>query len=130
VTKDGTAIDTAIAAVSKVLGPPVHATTPDTACVDADREVAWKGFRLAANDGKVTGWVSTDAALRTPSGVRVGTTVATLRRVYGGRLSLHKPNPDNGWTFTVTNVAQDGALTAGDAKATVVSIFHGSCHSV
>ncbi len=53
-----------------------------------DDEVEWSGFRLAANEGKVSGWASTRKDLKTPSEVTVGTTVAVLNRVYGDRLLL------------------------------------------
>jgi hypothetical protein len=128
VTRVGAPFREAVEAVSTALGRPSADPTPDTSCVHADVEVEWSGFRLAGNDGKVSGWGSTREDLKTPSEVTVGTTVAVLKRVYGDRLVLEPPNPDSGgWGFAVRGVNVFGALTGSASTDRVRSLFNGDC---
>lgn len=127
VTKVDAPFREAVEAVSRALGRPSADPTPDTSCVHADDEVEWSGFRLAANEGKVSGWASTRKDLKTPSEVTVGTTVAVLNRVYGDRLLLEPPNPDSGMTFAVRGVNLGGGLTGSASTDSVDYLFNGSC---
>lgn len=126
-TEVGAPFRAAVAAITSALGPPIADPTEDTACVGADGEVDWKGFRLASSDGKVSGWSSERPDLTTPSGVTVGTTVATLRRVYGDRLEVFPANPDAGVTFGVQGVAVSGGLSGSSASDQVEFLFNGTC---
>lgn len=127
-TTIGDAREGAVAAVSAVLGAPSSDPAVDVACVHALSEVAWPSFRLAFNaSGLVSGWVSRSPELRTPSGVRVGTTVATLRQVYGEKLTLHPANPDNPESYTVQGVQMVGYLNGADSASEVVALANGEC---
>lgn len=127
VTRVGAPYQQAVAAISAVLGPPLYDPDPVTHCVDAQREVGWANFHLAVTDGKVSGWASTDGRIATPSGVRVGTTVARLKQVYGERLRLLPPQVDSGRLFDVTGVDQFGSLTDGTDSGTVLAFANGAC---
>lgn len=127
ITKVGAPFREAVEAFSRALGRPSADPTPDTACVHADEEVEWSGFRIARSDGTVSGWVSTRKDIKTPSAVTVGTTVAMLRRVYGNRLLLEPPNPDVGMTFEVRGVNLAGVLSGPASTDTVSHLFNGSC---
>ena len=128
VTRVGAPDDDAVAAVSRVLGPPVADPAPATSCVGAgEREVEWRGFRLAVTDGRVSGWLSSDRRLRTPSGLRLGSTVADLRRVLGDAVQVHEANPDSGPGFTVDGVALGGGLTGTGTDGAVTAFWSGAC---
>ncbi len=127
VTRVGAPFREAVGAVSGVLGRPSADPTPDTSCAHAFEEVEWTGFRLAATDGVVSGWVSTRKDLKTPSGVTVGTTVAGLRRIYGDSHRLEAPNPDSGWTFELRDVNLAGGLSGSADTDRVTYLFNGSC---
>jgi hypothetical protein len=127
VTQVGAPYKEAVAAISAALGPPQHNPDPVTHCVEAQFEVSWAQFHLAVSGGKVNGWASKDPRLKTPSGVRVGTTIATLKRVYGSRLRLSPPQIHSPWLFGVEGVKQFGYLTGGTDAATVNTFVNGAC---
>jgi hypothetical protein len=127
VTHVGAPYKEAVAAISVVLGPPLYNPDPVTHCVDAQFEVSWAQFHLAVSGGKVSGWASKDTRLKTPSGVRIGTTVATLKRVYGSRLRLLPPQAHSGWLFDVQGVEQFGSLSDGSDAATVIGFANRGC---
>ncbi len=96
-------------------------------CIGSDRTTQWGEFRVVSKDGKLSGWTISNDRLETPSGVTVGTDVATLKRVYGERLERFGPNSDNGPTFAVPGVDVFGDLSSTEAGATVTSLYTGSC---
>lgn len=111
VTRVGAPYREAVRAVARVLGPASADPSDSTACVGAGQlEVEWPRFRLAVTDDRVSGWITDDPRLRTPSGVAVGATVDELRRTYGDRLRLYEANPDAGPGFTVEGVELGGDL--------------------
>lgn len=115
----------AVAAVTTVLGAPVEDPAEDVVCLPSSREVQWEGFRLAEGDGGVAaGWTSSSTTLQTPSGVTVGTDLATLQRVYGGALTLSPPNTDRpNRTFQV-----EGADVLGELdEAGVAALYSSFC---
>ena len=128
VTRVGAPYADAVRAVTAVLGPPLADPSPTTGCVGAqDLEVEWAGFRLAVSDGAVSGWSSRDPALETPSGIGIGTTVETMQRVYGERLRLHGPNPDDGPGFVVDGVELGGNLTGTTSADRVTRFYNRAC---
>ena len=127
VTRVGAPVEQAVRAVSAVLGPPRAQRAKDSACISAEYETAWNGFRLAVNDGRVSGWVSTSRQLATPAGVTLGTRVSTLQRVYGDRLDIDASSPDTGVTFGVEGVSLRGRLSSSEASGTVESFANGAC---
>jgi len=127
VTRVGASFREAVAAVTTVLGPPAGDPAVDASCVGAVDETTWGSFRLGGNDGKLTGWVSKSTTVATPSGVKVGTTQADLRRAYGARLLLAAPTPDAGPLFEVEGAGLSGGLTGPAASATVSFLFNGTC---
>ena len=128
VTRVGAPSADAVRAVTAVLGPPLADPSPVSACVGAgEREVEWSEFRLAISDGVVSGWVSTDGELSTPSGITIGTTVTEMQEVYGDRLELYDANPDSGPGFTVTGVQLGGALTGPGGDDRVTAFYNRAC---
>ncbi len=129
VTRLGRPFRDAVAAVSTVLGTPTADPADDVTCVLSASEVAWEGFRLAESTegGTLAGWVSTSQTLFTPSGVSVGTDLATLRQVYGAALRLFPSNPDGPSGFELTTADVGGDLSDETAVATVTSVFNGFC---
>ncbi len=118
----------AVAAVRAVLGAPRAdpATTVD--CVEAAEEVEWAQFRLAFDGaGQVSGWSSRSTELATPSGVRVGTTVARLQQVYGDRLQLFTSEGGSGGGYQVEGVDMLGQLEGTQPGDRVVSLRNGAC---
>lgn len=126
VTQVGAPYREAVRAVSQVLGPPVADPSAGSACVGAEQlEVEWPRFRLAVSGDRVSGWSSSDPALRTPSGVGVGSTLAELQRVYGERLQRFEATPDSGaGLFGVEGVALGGDL---DGSGRVTRLWNGAC---
>jgi len=127
VTRVGAPFREAVTAVTGVLGEAEGDPASDVSCVSADAEVTWGTFRLASSGGQVAGWVSTSTTLQTPSGVRVGTTLADLQRVYGERLRTYPASPDAGVTFDVQGVALGGSLSGDGPAAVVAGLFNGAC---
>lgn len=128
VTRVGAPFREGVAAVTAALGRPRGDPAPDTSCVGATDETTWGAFRLAAGDGKVSGWLSKSTTLATPAGVTVGTTVAVLRERYGARLRLVPPSPDGEDLFAVSGVNLGGSLTGAAPSDKVTSLFNGSCN--
>lgn len=106
--KIGDPFDDAVAALTTVLGPPDPEIDTVT-CIRGDRQVTWGDFTVTSEDGKLSGWLSSSTSLATPSGIRVGTTVATLRRVYGSKLAITKPPGAE----SVTEFSAQGSVVAG-----------------
>jgi hypothetical protein len=128
VTRVGAPSADAVRALTAVLGPPVADPAPETACVGAgDKEVEWAEFRLAVSDGVVSGWLSRDPELTTPSGIGIGTTVTEMQEVYGDRLELFDANPDSGPSFTVGGVELSGGLTGQGGDDRVTAFWNRAC---
>lgn len=128
VTRVGSPFREAVAAVTRALGRPTADPAPDTACVGAESETSWEGFRLASNGGRVSGWRSTSKTLATPEGTTVGAPVASLRQAYGAALEI-RPAPEPGGlpVFVVNGPRIGGTLSGTAPTATVGSIFNGTC---
>ncbi len=117
-----------MAAISATLGRPTADPPPDSACIGAETETSWEGFRLASNGGRVSGWRSTSTTLATPAGAKAGTTVASLRQAYGASLEIRPaPEPDSLPVFVVPSARIGGSLTGSAPTDTVRSIFNGNC---
>jgi len=116
----------AVAAVTAVLGEPTGNPADGVFCIGSLVEVTWEGFRLAEGEGGVAaGWASSSRTLQTPSGVTIGTGLATLERVYGAGLLLAAPHNDNTRrTFEVQGADVFGGLGDDD---TVDSLYNGFC---
>ncbi|CAA9347020.1 MAG: hypothetical protein AVDCRST_MAG16-2111, partial [uncultured Frankineae bacterium] len=128
VTQIGAPREQAVHAVTAVLGAPAEDPSSVTRCVASMAEVSWPELTLAFDEqGRLSGWLSQSPSLSTPSGVTAGTTVAQLREVYGDRLTLHPPNPDNGDTYTVEGVSMVGGLSGSADADRVVSLANGGC---
>jgi hypothetical protein len=117
----------AVAAVERHLGP--GDTSPDAvSCVSGHSEVDWPDLRLSFDaDDRLNGWAVSTSRLATPSGVRVGTTVAELKRIYGDSLQLYPTNPDHGLTYGVTGVDILGHLDGNSDDSRVTSLANGAC---
>lgn len=126
ITKLGDPYNKAVAAISKVLGQGAPVTDA-VFCIGSDKTTQWGEFRAVSKDGKLSGWTISSDRLEAPSGVKVGTDVATLQRVYGDRLERFEPNPDNGPSFSVTGVDFLGDLSSTGDDATVISLYTASC---
>ena len=128
VTRIGAPREQAVQAVTAVLGAPAEDPSPVTRCVASMEEVSWPQLTLAFDEqGRLSGWLSQSPSLSTPSGVTAGTTVRQLREVYGDRLTLYPPNPDNGDTYTVEGVSMVGGLSGSADTDRVVSLTNGGC---
>ena len=127
VTRIGAPKEEAVAAVAAVLGP--GDTSPSgVSCVGSDSEVVWPDLRLGFDaEDRLNGWSVGTPRLKTPSGVHVGTTVATLREVYGDDLILYPPNPDMGHAYGVRNVEMVGFLSGDRPQDTVTGLANGAC---
>jgi len=131
VTRVGAPFREGVAAISGSLGRPAADPAPDSACIGAQDETSWAGFRLASSDGKVSGWLSTGTNLATPAGVRVGSTIAALRQAHGAALQVRPaPEPDAVAVFVVTGAGLGGTLTGTTPTDTVTSISNGTCEAV
>lgn len=126
VTKLGDPYDQAVAAISTVLGEGTP-VTDKVYCIGSDKTTEWGEFRAVSKGGALSGWTIGNDRLEAPSGVKVGTDVATLKRVYGDRFKRFGPNPDNGPTFSVKDVDFFGGLSSTAGDATVTSLYTGSC---
>ena len=127
VTRVGDPREQAVPAVVAVLGPG-DADPPSVSCVGSDTEVAWPDLRLGFDaQGRLNGWVAGTPRLQTPSGVRVGTAVRDLRRIYGDRLRLFPPNPDGGHSFDVAEVDLVGFLDGDAPDSRVTALANGAC---
>lgn len=126
VTMLGAPFEQAVAAVTSVLGAPTENPAKGVTCIQATKEVQWEGFRLAAGEGGVAaGWAASSLTLQTPSGVAVGTDLATLQRIYGAALKTFPPNTDNpDRSFQVEGVDLFGGL---DDQDTVSSLYSSFC---
>ncbi len=128
VTMLGTAFPKAVAAVTSVLGAPTEDPAAGVACLQSSREVQWEGFRLAEGDGGVAaGWRASSTTLQTPSGVTIGTDLATLERVYGAAVTISPPSTDSpNRTFQVEGADVLGELDeAGQVRALYSSFCGG-----
>lgn len=125
VTMLGAPFPQAVAAVTSVLGAPIEDPANSVTCIASTREVQWEGFRLAEGDGGVAaGWAAFNVTLQTPSGVTIGTDLATLERVYGAALTIFPPNTDNpNRTFQVENADVLGSLDDADTVESLYSSF-------
>ena len=131
VTRVGAPFREGVAAISGSLGRPTADPAPDSACIGAQDETSWAGFRLASSDGKVSGWLSTGTNLATPAGVRVSSTIAALRQSHGAALQVRPaPEPDAVAVFVVTGAGLGGTLTGTAPTDTVTSISNGTCEAV
>lgn len=126
VTRSGAPLRDGINAVSGVLGRPAADPAPDTACIGAEVETRWEGFRLAGSGGKVSGWLSTSTALSTPAGVTVGSTLAAVKQAYGAALQVSS-SPEAGGppVFVVMGAGLSGTLSGPNGPVT--SISNGTC---
>ncbi len=129
-TRVGVPSREAVAAVTRALGPPLADPASDSACIGAEEETTWEGFRLATSGGRISGWLSTGPALSTLAGATVGTKVAGLREAYGASLQVRPPaEPDAVPVFAVDGAGVGGTLTGSGPADTVTSIFNGTCES-
>jgi hypothetical protein len=133
-TTIGAPADDGVAALTRALGPPTRdLKEPGAECPGPERLVRWGRFSIQVVDHKITGWSyeSTPAGpptLATPSGVTTGTTVATLRRVYGDKLTI-SPADDTfpaSFRIPVAASALTGTLTGTADDATTTSLTYGS----
>ena len=130
VTAVGAPMAEAVAAVTGVLGRPLGDPAPDAACLGAEEEASWEGFRLGSTAGRVSGWRSTSPALSTPAGVAVGTTLERLRGAYGGALEVRPPDEPGGQpVFVVAGAALGGTLAGSKPTDAVTSISNGTCEA-
>ena len=130
VTAVGAPMAEAVAAVSSVLGRPLGHPAPDSACLGAEEEASWEGFRLGGTAGRVSGWSSTSPALSTPAGVAVGTTLERLRGAYGAALEVRPPEePGDPPVFVVAGAALGGTLAGSKPADAVTSISNGTCEA-
>jgi len=127
VTRLGEPFREAVAAVSAVLGEPDADPAETVSCIEAQTEVRWGEFVLAAQDDRLAGWSSASPTLQTPSGVTVGTPLAELARVYGTSLERFPANPDNPPTFAVAGVDVLGSLSSAEDDASVTRLFSSFC---
>jgi hypothetical protein len=135
-TSLGTSADQAVASMKKALGVPSRdLKDPGATCPGPDRLVSWGRFSLYFTGGKLSGWgydskPAGPPQLATPSGITVGSTVATLRRVYGAKLELHgaeSPFPA-GFRMPAGSADLTGTLTGTtDADTTTSLAFGVSC---
>lgn len=126
VTKLGEPYDQAVSAITTVLGKGT-AVTDRVYCIGSERTTQWGAFRAVSKGGKLSGWTISNNRLESPSGVKVGTDVAALERIYGDRFQRFGPNPDNGPTFSVKGVDFLGGLSSTGSDATVTSLHTSSC---
>ena len=130
VTRVGAPFREAVAAVAGALGRPAGDPAPDSACIGAEEETSWEGFRLGSTGGRLSGWRSTTPALTTPAGVGVGTTLEALRRAYGAALQVRPPpEPDSAPVFVVAGAGIAGTLSGPGPADTVTSMFNGTCET-
>ncbi len=128
VTRVGAPSKEAVAAVTAALGRPLADPATDSACIGAQGETAWAGFRLGMTGGKLSGWRSTSTSLSTPAGATVGTTLAALRTAYGAAFTLRPgAEPDEAPVFLVKGTNLGGTLTGPEPTGTVTSLFSGTC---
>lgn len=126
VTRLGEPYEQALDAITTVLGKGT-AVSDRVYCIGSDRTTQWGAFRAVSKGGMLSGWTISSNRLEAPSGVKVGTDVATLERVYGDRFQRFGPNPDNGPTFSVQGVDFLGGLSSTESDATVTSLYTASC---
>lgn len=128
VTRVGAPKREAVAAVSSVLGVgDTSATARD--CIDSYSSAAWKDLVLSFDrSGRLNGWQVDTPRVATPAGVRVGTTVATLRRVYGRQVTFFPADSDNSPSYEVRGVDITGYLSSEAATGRVTSLVNGACH--
>jgi hypothetical protein len=127
VTRIGAPKLQATAAVSKVLGR-VDTSPGPTRCIGSSTEARWTDLTLSFDAaGKLNGWFVTTAKLSTPSGVRVGTTVAQLKRIYGDKLTFYPANTENPPTYSVRQVQMVGYLSNATDSARVTSFANRAC---
>lgn len=127
VTRVGTPQQQAVAAVTAQLGPP-DAGDEAVSCIGAITEVSWPGFSLAFDaGGLLSGWSSRNPALRTPSGMGVGTTVAQLRDNHGADLRLHPANPDSSPSYTIRGADLVGYLDGLAPASRITGFVNGDC---
>lgn len=130
VTRVGAPFRDAVAAVAAVLGPPTGDPAADSACIGAQEETSWAGFRMARSGAKVSGWLSTSPTLATPAGAKVGSTLNALRQAYGARLKvLPAPEPGDPAAFVVDGAALGGTLTGSASTDTVTRLHNGTCEA-
>ena len=130
VTRVGAPFREAVSAVAAVLGPPTADPAPDSACIGAQEETSWAGFRLGRSGATVSGWLSTSSTLATPAGAKAGTTLNVLRQAYGTRLRLRPgPEPGDPTAFAVDGVALGGTLTGSAPTDTVTRLHNGTCEA-
>jgi len=122
--------------MKQALGNPTRdLSNPGSACPGPDRLVTWGRLSLYFSGGKLAGWAydikpAGPPQLSTPSGVTVGTTVATLRRVYGDKLQVRPADELFPAGFRVPVGASDltGTLTGTGGEDTTTSLAYGmSC---
>jgi hypothetical protein len=135
-TSLGTPADQAVAAVKKALGTPSRdLKNPGATCPGPDRLVSWGRFSLYFTGDKLSGWgydskPAGPPQLATPSGITIGSTVATLRRVYGAKLEVHPAESPFPASFRMPAGGSDltGTLTGTADSDTATSLAFGvSC---
>ncbi len=88
----------------------------------------WPQLQLAeGTDGNLAGWVTRSPELASPSGVRVGTHLATLPRIFGDQLHLYPANPEGPRSFEVDGADFLGDLADGGGSATVTTLYSSFC---
>lgn len=133
-TSFGTATDSAIASLSKSLGPVTRdLKNPGSSCPGPDRVTAWGRFSILSANGKVVGWTldATPAgapALKGPSGITTGSTVADLKKAFGSTLQLDDGGGSSfGSTFNVpAGAGLFGTLTGVGTTDKVTSMSSGT----
>jgi len=128
VTRIGAPAREAVEAITGALGRPLAEPATDTACIGAEEETTWEGFRLAVTGGTASGWLSTSRTLATPAGASVGSTLAALRQAYGAALQVPPvPEPGDLPVFVVQGAGIAGTLSGPEETGTVTSISNGTC---
>lgn len=108
-----------------ILGPPAATRSkgavhlhPMSAC-DVTAFVAWPQVTAYFDHGRFVGYASTDRALETAAGLRIGETVGAAERIYNGRLSVSLAQGGS-YLVTLPSGRLDG-LTDGATASSVPS---------
>jgi hypothetical protein len=132
-TKLGAPADEAVAAMRTALGPPTRdMKDPGAQCPGPDRLVRWGRLSLYFSGGSLAGWgyeaePAGPPQLATPSGITVGSTVATIRRVYGDKVTFAPGDDPYPATFRVPigSSALTGTLTGTTDASTTTGLYFG-----
>lgn len=124
VVEIGTPFQTAVAQLTRALGPPEADPAPGRSCPGSAREVRWPGLRIGEKGGVLFGWVSTSGDLATDKGIRVGSSQTDLEKAYRSDLALVPATGGVGNAFSIATRSLVGNL---DPSGTVTALFSGGC---